>query len=236
MTESVPDVMLVAGLKATKYSKPVRDVAENDLSETVNNFTSGMLNRAGFPCRCEVKDGEYRQVRVITGDDSAGMLIGRHGSTVDAVEHLIERMMGVAAGDRVRLNLDINNYRRRREDVLVSRVAEAVARVKETERDYHMEPMCARERRLIHLETEKFDSIRTYTLMRSGDKHVVIALDKDEQTDRVREDVSDTTKSVTSVEVMMDTSLETPGVSTEDISSDQVEIERESSEEIQPDE
>ncbi|MBU8869741.1 MAG: Jag N-terminal domain-containing protein [Gemmatimonadales bacterium] len=177
--ELVPDTILVSGLKATNYATPVREVPESQLSETANSFTEGILNRAGFPCRCEVIEGDYRQVRVITGDESAGMLIGRHGSTVDAVEHLIDRMMGVAAGDRVRLNLDINNYRRRREDVLGSRVAEAVARVLETERDYHIEPMCARERRLIHLEAEKYDSIRTYTLMRSGDKHVVIALDKD---------------------------------------------------------
>ena len=207
----VPDTMLVSGLKASAYCEPVRNVAEVDLDDTITSFTSGILNRAGFPCRCEVKNGEYRQVRVITGDDSAGMLIGRHGSTVDAVEHLIERMMGVAAGDRVRLNLDINNYRRRREEVLVSRVAEAAERVKETERDYHMEPMCARERRLIHLEAEKYDSIRTYTLMQSGDKHVVIAPGKGEAVERIPGDDESAPEILSSVDVLMDTSLETTG-------------------------
>jgi predicted RNA-binding protein Jag len=214
VVEQVPDTMIVTGLKAKSYASAVRDVPEEALNDTVCDFTSGVLVRAGFPCRCEVKEGEYRQVRVTTGDDSAGMLIGRHGSTVDAVEHLIERMMGVAAGDRVRMNLDINNYRRRREDTLVERVAEAVDRVKETERDYHMEPMCARERRLIHLETEKFDGIRTYTLMRSGDKHVVLALDKGDTREVAPEEESSDNEStpavetISSVEVMMDTSLE----------------------------
>ncbi len=173
-----PDTMIATGLKATNYAQPVREVGEDAIDETLVAFTTGMLIRAGFPCRCEVKEDEYRQVRVITGDDSAGMLIGRHGSTVDAVEHLVDRMMGVAAGDRVKMNLDINNYRRRREDTLGERVAEAVERVRETERDYHVEPMCARERRLVHLAAEEYEGIRTYTLMRSGDKHVVIALDR----------------------------------------------------------
>ena len=228
VVDPVPDTMLVSGLKATKYAAPVRNVAEGDLDDTINSFTSGILNRAGFPCRCEVKDGDYRQVRVITGDDSAGMLIGRHGSTVDAVEHLIDRMMGVAVGDRVRLNLDINNYRRRREDVLVERVGEAVARVRETERDYHMEPMCARERRLIHLETEKFDAIRTYTLMRSGDKHVVIALDKGGAPDQVQEEKASEPEVISSVEVMMDTSMETDDESVDQ--NEPADIEEESSE------
>ena len=206
------------------------------MNDTISTLTSGILIRAGFPCRCEVKDGEYRQVRVITGDDSAGMLIGRHGSTVDAVEHLIERMTGMAAGDRVRMNLDINNYRRRRGETLVERVGEAVARVKETERDYHMEPMCARERRLIHLEVKKVDSIRTYTLMRSGDKHVVIALDRGESSGRAQEDSESVSaaKTISSVEVVMDTSLESTSEMDDQDSTVPTEAEEKNSEEIRP--
>ncbi len=229
--------MIVTGLKGTSYAKPVRGVVENKLDETINSFTTGMLSRAGFPCRCEVTAADYRQVRVITGDDSAGMLIGRHGSTVDAVEHLIDRMMGVAAGERVRLNLDINNYRRRREEVLISRVAEAVARVVETERDYHMEPMCARERRLIHLEAENFSSVRTYTLMRSGDKHVVIALEKGGTEEPVADETSRKPEMISSTEVAIDSSLETPDTSVEQEtaeSTDPIENNDAKPEDIQP--
>ncbi len=193
-----------------------------------------MLNRAGFPCRCEVIQGDYRQIKVITGDDSAGMLIGRHGSTVDAVEHLVDRMMGVAAGERVRLNLDINNYRRRREEVLISRVAEAVARVKETERDYHMEPMCARERRLIHLEAENFSSIRTYTLMRARDKHVVLALDKEGPADQDQIETDASQETISSVDVSIDTSLEMSQGPDEQVSSEPSENNAQGSEETQP--
>lgn len=203
-----PEEMIAAGLKASQYAAAVRDVADEDLDDTIISLATGMLVRAGFPCRCEVKDGEYRQVRIVTGDDSAGMLIGRHGSTVDAVEHLVERMSGMASGDRVKMNLDINNYRRRREESLAGRVDEAVARVRETERDYHMEPMNARERRLIHLEAAEHDGIRTYTLMRSGEKHVVLALDRGEE-DEIREDSRDETRDEDRVEAPVDTPDET---------------------------
>ena len=172
-----PDEIIVTDIKGTTYAKPLRDVAETDVNTALNELTNGMLVRAGFPCRCEVTEGEYSQVKVVTDDSSAGMLIGRHGATVDAVEHLVERMASTAAGGRVRMNLDINNYRRRREETLMDRVDEAVARVRETGRAYHMEPMCARERRIVHLEAEQAEGLRTFTMSNGSGKHVVIAID-----------------------------------------------------------
>ena len=179
--DMAPDEIILAGIKATKYAEPLRGVPEDKLDETLGNLTNGMLIRAGFPIRCEVKPGDYRQVRIITDDSSAGMLIGRHGSTVDSVEHLVERMAGIAMGDRVRMNLDINNYRRRREETLQDRVNEAAAMVLENGRTYHMEPMCARERRIVHLQVENKTGVRTFTMGGAGGKHVVLAPDNGEE-------------------------------------------------------
>ena len=97
--------------------------------------------------------------------------------TIDAVEHLVERMISTAAGDRVRMNLDINNYRRRRQDSLVDRVAQAVAEVQATGDDYHLEAMDARERRICHLEAALTDGLRTWTVNGPGGRHVVIGID-----------------------------------------------------------
>jgi predicted RNA-binding protein YlqC (UPF0109 family) len=129
---------------------------------------------AGFPCRCEIKEGEYHQVKIITDDSSAGMLIGRHGSTVDAIEHLVERMASQAAGERVNMNLDVNNYRRRREENLVQRTSELAHKVSTTGKEIHMEPLCARERRIVHLEVVNVPGLRTYTVANNTGKHVVI--------------------------------------------------------------
>lgn len=174
---AVIDAMIAQGLQCVAYAKPVRGIDEDGLNPAMTGLAGGMLVRAGFPCRCEVVPGEYRQVRVVTDDSSARILIGRHGATVDAVEHLVERMASTARGDRVKMNLDINNYRRRREDGLVSRVAEAVARVKATGQECHLEPMNARERRIVHLEAAGTKGLQTFTIGEEGDKHVVIAVD-----------------------------------------------------------
>ncbi len=172
-----PDEIIATGISAGKYANPTRDIDPENLNNTLEEMTTGLLARAGFPARCEVKDGEYRQIRVITGDDSAGMLIGRHGATIDSVEHLVERMASNAVGDRVRMNLDINNYRLRRHESLLERVEDAVGQIRESGKTYHVEPMNARERRIVHLAVEEYEDMRTFTMDSHRGRHVVIAFD-----------------------------------------------------------
>jgi spoIIIJ-associated protein len=167
--------LILGGIKGSQYAKAIGRVDEDGLDEALTQLTDAMLARAGFPCRCETFPGEYRQVKVTTDEASAGMLIGRHGQTVDAVEHLVERMASNALDARARVNLDINNYRLRREEMLVERVGEAAERIRETGRPFHMEPMSGRERRIVHLETASLGGLRTFTVDGSGGKHVVIA-------------------------------------------------------------
>jgi spoIIIJ-associated protein len=162
-------------VKARERVEPLARVSVDKAPSQLESVATELLQRSGFPCRCEVQPGEYHLVKIVTDDSSAGILIGRHGSTVDAVEHLVERMASQAAGERINMNLDINNYRRRREQSLVERTQGLMAKVRETGREIHVEPLCARERRIIHLEVAKDDDLRTYTLAGGGGKHVVIA-------------------------------------------------------------
>lgn len=170
--------MIAEGIQASKYAQSLGAVTDENLDDSLTELADGMLARAGFPCRVETHEGEYRQIKVTTDDASAGMLIGRHGQTVDAVEHLVERMASNAIDARARINLDINNYRQRREESLAERVAEASDRIKESGRAVHMEPMSARERRIVHMEAADFGGLRTFTMDGSGGKHVVIAADE----------------------------------------------------------
>jgi spoIIIJ-associated protein len=174
------DEVIAAGIAATDYAKALAAVDEAGQPALLTELTNGMLARAGFPCECETIPGEYHAVKVSVDEDSAGMLIGRGGQTAEAVEHLVERMASNAAGDRVRMNLDINDYRIRREGSLRERTIEAIAEVRATGEPYHMEPMDARERRVVHLTAEEQPDITTYTVIGSGGKHVVIARSDDD--------------------------------------------------------
>lgn len=213
------DEIIASGISALKYAEAMRGVSEEDINATIEKLTGDVLVRAGFPVRCEVKDGEYRQVRITTGDDGAAVLIGRHGATIDSLEHLIERMISTAHGDRVRMNLDVNNYRRRRSDNLLDRVEEAVEQVRSSGKAYHVEPMNARERRLVHLAVEEYDGMRTFTMDSHRGRHVVIALDdKDEggtEDRESREVAGETTEAPTEV-TQEATTVETEAPAAED--------------------
>lgn len=174
------DEVIAAGIAATDYAKALAPVDEAGQPTLLTELTNGMLARAGFPCECDTIPGEYHAVKVSVDEDSAGMLIGRGGQTAEAIEHLVERMASNAAGDRVRMNLDINEYRIRREDTLRDRALAAIDEVRQTGEAYHMEPMDARERRVVHLLAEDLPDITTYTVVGSGGKHVVIARSDDD--------------------------------------------------------
>ncbi len=216
---TVPDEIIVSGISAGKYAKPIRGLSTEDLNSNLEEMTAGLLVRAGFPSRCEVKDGDYLQVRVTTDDESAGMLIGRHGATIDSVEHLVERMISMGIGDRVKMNLDINNYRHRRHDTLLERVEEAVAQVKETGKTYHVEPLNARERRIVHLAVEKFEGLRTFTMDSHRGRHVIIALANEE-----KEENQETASSEETVAAEVSAEVEAPVEETSQKDSIEVEI------------
>jgi len=183
------DEVILAGIKGSEYAKAVGEVTDDSLDEALTSLTDGLLARAGFPCRCETHPGEYRQIKVTTDDASAGMLIGRHGQTIDAVEHLVERMASNAIDARARINLDINNYRQQREEALAERVQEAAESIRESGRPVHMEPMSARERRLVHMKAAEIEGLRTFTMDRSGGKHVVLAAENQPSGPTESEDV-----------------------------------------------
>ncbi len=165
------EVSIAARERVTPYGRtPQRPAAE--ILQTV---TTDLMRHAGFPCRCEVKEGEYDLVKLIVEDRSAQVLVGRYGAAVDAIEHLVEKISSQMAGDRVRMNLDVNNFRRRREEHLVQVARSVVREVRETGQPIHLDPLCARERRIVHLQVKDVPGMATYTVQDENGKHVVVA-------------------------------------------------------------
>ncbi len=160
---------------ARERVQPYGRTSERPAAEILQTVATDLMRHAGFPCRCEVKEGEYDLVKLIVEDRSAQVLVGRYGAAVDAAEHLVEKIASQAAGDRVRMNLDVNNFRRRREEHLVQVARSVVREVRETGQPVHLDPLCARERRIIHLQVMDIPGMATYTVQDENGKHVVVA-------------------------------------------------------------
>ncbi len=181
--EDDPGRMIITEVKAAEHAEAIRDIDDAGVPDLLHDLATKLMRFGDFPCRCEIVPDDYTLVKVITDDRSAGLLIGRHGATVDSVEHLVERMATQAHGDRVRMNLDINNYRRKREATLIELTGEALAEVRQSGNEVHTDPLCARERRIVHLEVKKASGMKSFTMMSGDGKYVVMAIDDGEATE-----------------------------------------------------
>lgn len=194
--ETAPIVRDGETVAAADLVSPLRDRPVAEAAEVQRGLAEELMRRAGFAGRCTVDEGEYNQIKIVADVDSAAVLIGRRGSTIDAVEHLVDRMALQAVGEHVRMNLDINNYRRRRQGVLEENALASVRELRDTGKDVHTPPLVARERRIVHLTIEPLEGVTTYTAGEGPDRHVVVTFAKDGETAEVELDEDNGTEAM----------------------------------------
>lgn len=118
--------------------------------------------------------GDYQRVFIGVGDREAGALIGRRGSGVDAVEHLLSRMINQRCHGNIPVQVDVNDYRQREHDHLRERAADEARRAMDSGEEVHFEPMSPRDRRVVHLAVQELGGLTTFTVGEGSRRHVVI--------------------------------------------------------------
>ncbi|ATW26402.1 RNA-binding cell elongation regulator Jag/EloR [Candidatus Formimonas warabiya] len=96
------------------------------------------------------------------GDD-LGILIGRRGETLDSLQYLANLVVGKKCGQRYRIVLDVEGYRKRREQTLINLAHRLSEKVKRTGHNIVLEPMNPHERRIIHTALQNDQRVRTFS-------------------------------------------------------------------------
>jgi spoIIIJ-associated protein len=109
----------------------------------------------------------------ITGTE-AGIVIGRHGQTLDALEYLLNRIASHASESALRIELDVEGYRQRRQEVLEQTAKRAAFKVRETGRPVVLNPMSPRDRRIVHIALGEFHDVSTRSEGEGALRHVVV--------------------------------------------------------------
>jgi spoIIIJ-associated protein len=107
-----------------------------------------------------------------------GLLIGKKGQNLEALEHLLRRMVGKQLKRSVRMQIDVGGYRQRRIAALKSKAVSLASRVKASGKEMQVEPLPAAERRIIHLALVGDPQVKTFTIGDGELKTVVIALQR----------------------------------------------------------
>jgi spoIIIJ-associated protein len=156
-----PDATEPAGPQRAVESLPAEEVQRR--GETV---VSELLKRMGFQAAVSsFFDAEEGEVVVKVDAEAEGLLIGRRGQTLDALEHLVNRMVlsGDSAAD-ARVAVDVGGYRQRRRDTLLELADRLKVRALTQGRRIQVSPMSPRDRRILQGALSRDDTVRTRVL------------------------------------------------------------------------
>ena len=144
------------------------------VEEKIEQFIKGLLEHMGsqaVPHAWKEEDNNYYVDLV--GDD-LGYLIGRRGDTLDAVQHLANYTVNRGVEGHIRISVDAESYRQKREDSLRRYAQKKAQQVLKAHRRTTLEPMNAYERHVIHATLQDMDRITTYSVGTEPNRRVVI--------------------------------------------------------------
>lgn len=106
--------------------------------------------------------------------EKIGVVIGKHGATLDALQHLVNIVVNNGKQNRVRIRIDSENYREKRNKTLEALAKSVANNVRKTHKDYELEPMSSYERRIIHSVLQKEKNIETVSEGQDKERHVIV--------------------------------------------------------------
>ena len=167
-----------AKIKVTKLSIESNELDSPDLvivcREVINNLISYMGVNVISNLRQSDSEDIGGPVFEIEGDDS-GLLIGRKGETLRSLQFLVRYLVSKKTGQRANLSLDVEGYDERRRQSLSNLANRVSQRVVKTGRSIELEPMNARERRVVHMALSDRDDVFTESSGSGEDRRVVIS-------------------------------------------------------------
>lgn len=129
----------------------------------------------GFEVTVDLREDENVLFAELTPHDSPGLLVGRGGECLQALQHLSARMLGMRLGSKARVVLDIAGYRQRRSDSLARKARRLAEQVKSTGREVTLDPLWAADRRVIHLALKDDPAVTTQADGEGHYKRITIA-------------------------------------------------------------
>jgi len=162
------------GLKNTPAIIKVLYEEKEERITQIENFLTGLFTRMDTNVSLDITEEEGSINVVLTGKDP-GVLIGRRGETLDAIQHLTNYVINRSVSGRVRINLDAENYRQRRNEALESLASRTASKVLKYRRNVTLDPMNAYERHVIHSALQEHGHVSTFSVGSEPNRRVVIA-------------------------------------------------------------
>jgi spoIIIJ-associated protein len=129
-------------------------VADSSLAPKAKELLSGILRRMSFECQVAAQETPEKIILNIEGD-SSGLLIGKRGQNLDAIQYILSKAINRADTERKMIMVDSEAYRKRREESLLNLAEKIREKVKKTNKPVSLSHMNAHDRRIIHLALQE---------------------------------------------------------------------------------
>ena len=162
---------------------PVQDLGDevdDEKAQAIRKFLTGLLEQMETPAEIKVYLPEKDRYKVFLEGPRMGALIGRRGETLDAIQQLTSYAVN-RTGNRVRIQLDAEGYRSKREQSLQHLAQKTAAKAVRFRRNFTLEPMNAYERHVIHVALQDTAHVTTYSTGTEPNRRVVVAYDREKK-------------------------------------------------------
>ncbi len=143
-------------------------------AENAKNFITDVLNAMGIEVTVTADfDGDV--VNVNLDGDNMGVVIGKRGDTLDSIQYLTSLVVNQRSEDYIKVSIDTENYREKREEALIALAKRLAGKVARTGKKFALEPMNPYERRIIHSSLQDNEDVTTFSVGQEPYRKVVIA-------------------------------------------------------------
>ena len=146
-----------------------------DVAAVARDLLDEILQGMGVPATVQGERQPEGSVRLLVEGADMGVVIGKHGGTINALQYLISLILQKRVGERVRLIIDAEGYRSRREQALRDMAHAYAQRVKESGQEAVLDALQSYERRIIHNSLADDPDVFTYSEGEEPDRRVVIS-------------------------------------------------------------
>jgi spoIIIJ-associated protein len=146
-------------------------------AELAEEFLEGLLERMGIAVAVEhdvVEGAMYVDIIGSEAEEGMGLLIGKHGATLDALQELVRSAVQRRTGSRCRVLVDVEDYRKRRRSQLADRARQVAQRVRRTGKQEALEPMNPYERKIVHDAASEVSGVESASEGEEPSRRVVI--------------------------------------------------------------
>jgi spoIIIJ-associated protein len=148
----------------------------SEAADRIEELLDRVAEALGLDADVVIEEDE-EAIRATLEGDELGLFIGRHGATIDAVQHLAFKIANrdAARNEAIRVTVDAAGYRERREEMLHRQADQAALRAARSGRPVALDAMSATERKVVHEHLKDRDDVETYSEGTEPNRHLVVA-------------------------------------------------------------